>query len=136
MIRHSWRTHLKAAVREEDVLLVVHRFLSEWQKAEIAQLPAQAWPAQASGRAGVLSHAALLAGLHARFEGDAAQLQALQEMLLFFTHAAVRMARIGAVAAADPPGGARAADPPRRVRTTAARKRTSNGRRAGAGRRG
>ena len=122
MIRQSWRTRLKAAAGEEDALAVVRGFLAEWSQDEIAELPRGAWPVRISDRADVLSHAALLAGLHARFEGGPESLGGLQEMLLFFTHAAVRMAKIAAAP--------EAADPPRRGRAVAARKRTSNGRRA------
>jgi hypothetical protein len=148
MIRHSWRTQLKAAAREKDVLAVVRGYLAEWSQGEIAQLPPGAWPARISGRADILAHAALLAGVHARFDGSPSALPGLQEMLLFFTHAAVRTAKLGSAAeTADPPANGRATadpprngrgsvDPPRRVRTKAARKRRSNGRRVGSARRG
>lgn len=96
MIRHSWRTQLKAAAREKDVLAVVRGYLAEWSQGEIAQLPPGAWPARISGRADILAHAALLAGVHARFDGSPSALPGLQEMLLFFTHAAVRVTQIAA----------------------------------------
>lgn len=130
MIRQSWRTRLKAALEGKDVLAIVRDFLSEWPKDEIAALPPGAWPAAIGDRADLLGHAAKLAGLHARFERDGPALRALQEMLLFFTHAAVRMAKLDSMTeAAD-------ADPPRRrPNTVAARRRTSNGRSTRASRR-
>lgn len=108
MIRQSWRTQLKAATEERDVLLVVRHFLAEWSKAEIAALPAGAWPARIATRQDLLSHAVVLAEIHGRFDGAAGGLPGLQEMLLFFTHASVRIAKL-AVLADDPP-------PPKRSR--------------------
>ena len=94
MVRRSWRTELKSATTEKDVLDVVTRFQAEWPATEVAQLPRGAWPSRAATRADVLSHAAILGALHSRFEGPAASLPGLQEMLLFFTHAAVRIAQL------------------------------------------
>jgi hypothetical protein len=115
MIRQSWRTQLKAAAEERDVLAIVRHFLAEWTKGEIAALPAGAWPSRISSREDVLSHAVTLAELHGRFDGAAGGLPGLQELLLFFTHAAVRIAKIAAPAL-DPP------DPP------APKRRRRNGR--------
>lgn len=127
---------------------MVRGYLAEWSQGEVAQLPPGAWPARISGRADILAHAALLAGVHARFDGSASALPGLQEMLLFFTHAAVRTAKLGSAAeAADPPRNGRATadpprngrgpvDPPRHVRAKAAGKRRSNGRRVASARRG
>jgi hypothetical protein len=102
MIRKSWRTQLKAAADERDVLAIVGHFLAEWSNAEIAALPEGAWPGRICTREDVLSHAVTLAEIHARFDGAAAELPGLQELLLFFTHAAVRIAKI-ATPAVDPP---------------------------------
>jgi hypothetical protein len=97
MVRRSWRTELKSARTEEDVLDVVARFLGEWTRVEMALLPPGAWPSRVTTRADVLSHAAVLGGLHSRFAGPVATLPGLQELLLFFTHAAVRVARLTAL---------------------------------------
>ena len=115
MIRQSWRTELKRAASEKDALAVVRAWLAEWSQGEIAALPAHAWPSRIRDRGDVLAHAATLSGLHARFDGSAGELPGLQELLLFFTHAAVRIARIAAEEAA--------ADPPPRVRTPRSRAR-------------
>jgi hypothetical protein len=104
MVRRSWRTELKSATTQKDVLGVVMRFQAEWPAAEIAQLPRGTWPSRAVTRADVLSHAAVLGALHSHFEGPAAALPGLQEMLLFFTHAAVRLVQLG-------DAGARLSDP-------------------------
>lgn len=95
MVRRSWRTVLKSASTQGEVLAVASRFLGEWAAAEVARLPPGAWPSRVTTRADVLSHASVLGGLHARFAGPAAALPGLQEMLLFFTHAAVRIAQVG-----------------------------------------
>ena len=100
MIRHSWRTQLKSATTEREVLSVARAFLAEWPKAEIDSLPVRAWPARVATRDDLLSHAVTLAQLHARFDGAAASLPGLQELLLFFTHAAVRIAKLSAAAQA------------------------------------
>jgi hypothetical protein len=102
VIRQSWRTQLKAAADERDVLSVVRQFLAEWSKAEVAALPAGAWPSRIATREDVLSHAVTLAEIHGAFDGAAGGLPGLQELLLFFTHAAVRIAKIAAPAV-DPP---------------------------------
>ena len=115
MVRQSWRTELKRAASEKDALGVVRAWLAEWSQGEIAALPPHAWPGRIRDRGDVLAHAATLAGLHARFDGNAGELPGLQELLLFFTHAAVRIARIAAEAAA--------ADPPPRVRSPRTRGR-------------
>src|SRR5690242_10320785 len=94
VIRRSWRTALKNASTEKDVLAVVAGFLSEWSPMEIALLPAGAWPARIASRRDLLAHAAALAPLHARFEDHWEALRGLQELLLFMTHAAVAIARI------------------------------------------
>lgn len=94
MLRRSWRTALKAAVTEQDVLGVVTRYCAEWTAPEIATLPRGAWPSRIATRGDVLSHAAVLGGLHSRFGGAPASLAGLQELLLFFTHAAVRIAKL------------------------------------------
>lgn len=95
MIRRSWRTGLKSATTAKDVLRLVARFQAEWPADEMARLPPGTWPSRIATRADLLSHAAVLGGLHAHFEGPAAALAGLQEMLLFFTHAAVRIAQFG-----------------------------------------
>ena len=107
MVRRSWRTALKSASTQGEALAVVAHFLGEWTAPEIDRLPPGAWPSRLTTRADVLSHAAVLAGLHSRFAGPAAALLGLQEMLLFFTHAAVRIAQVGD---AREPGAAKARD--------------------------
>lgn len=106
MLRHSWRTQLKAAANEADVLSVVQRYLEEWKPDEIAALAAGAWPTDVKSPAAVLAHSLVLGRLHADFAGDLDALQPLQELLLFFTHAAVRMARVAALDASDAKGAA------------------------------
>jgi hypothetical protein len=130
MVRQSWRTELKAAQSERDALGVVRAWLGEWSQGEIAALPPHAWPGRIDDRADVLAHAAVLAGLHACFEGNGGELRGVQELLLFFTHAAVRIARIASEEpAADPPPrtrvavGAGARRKPNRRRTSATRRR-------------
>ena len=104
MFRHSWRTQLKGAAREPDVTAVVRGFMSEWSRREIEALPAGAWPPRIAGIADVVSHSVVLAESHASFAGEPAQLEPLQEMVLFFTQAAVRAVQLRAPkAAADCP---------------------------------
>lgn len=97
MVRHSWRTHLKASTDERQVVAIVARYLREWKPAEIAALPEGAWPARVSTPRAVIEHSVELARLHAGHAGDRASLAYLHEMLLFFTHAAVAVARLSAV---------------------------------------
>lgn len=124
VLRHSWRTQLKAAASEADVISVVQRYLAEWKPEEIESLPAGAWPADTTSPSAVVGHSVTLGRLHAEFQGAPGSLQPLQELLLFFTHAAVRMAR---VAVLDPPD-----EGPRRPvrRTTVAPRRRPRARAA------
>jgi hypothetical protein len=104
VIRRSWRTHLKGCTSPEAVLTVVSQFLDEWRPEEIAVLPAGAWPGPLRSKSDVLAHALKLNTMHAQFEGRAASLAGLQELLLFFTHASVRCNQLAAIAS----GGAEA----------------------------
>lgn len=97
MVRHSWRTHLKAAADERAVVELVARYLAEWKPAEIEALPDGAWPTRLSTPRAVIGHGVELARLHAAQDAPGAGLAYLQEMLLFFTHAAVAITRLAAV---------------------------------------
>ena len=100
MVRHSWRTHLKAATDERAIVALVATYLGEWKPAEVESLPEGAWPTRLSTSGAVIEHSVKLAQLHAAFEGCGPGLAYLQEMLLFFTHAAVAATRLAA--ARDP----------------------------------
>ena len=106
MVRHSWRTRLKASVDKREVVALVARYLEEWKPAEIEALPEGAWPTAVHTPRGVIEHAVELARLHAAYECSGAGLPYLQEMLLFFTHAAVAITRLASVhAEAEKHGG-------------------------------
>lgn len=107
MFRGGWRTQLKGATGEREVLAVVRGFMAEWPRQDVAALPAGAWPSRIASAADVISHSVVLAGLHARFEGAPGQLKLVQELVLFFTQAAVRAVRLREEAAADCPAGER-----------------------------
>jgi hypothetical protein len=96
VIRHRWRTHLKNAATEAAVVDLVHAYLAEWTAQEIRSLPGAAWPGKIGDRSDILSWMFRVGEVHARFRGDAASLARLQELLLFFTHAAVRVTQIAA----------------------------------------
>ena len=97
MIRRSWRTQLKASTTQEAVLTVVSQYLDEWRPEEIAVLPRGAWPGTLRTKADVLAHALKLGTLHVAFVGEHRSLAGLQELLLFFTHAAVRSNQLAAL---------------------------------------
>ena len=98
MIRHRWRTHLKSAATEQAVVALVVDYLQEWQPEEIGSLPAGCWPGAIRDRSEIMSSMFRIGELHARFRGPAPALMRLQELLLFFTHAAVRVTQIAAAA--------------------------------------
>ena len=107
MVRYSWRTQLKAAVTPEAVLDLISRFLDEWKREEIASLPGDAWPRAIDSKKQVLDFTLRLGQIHAGFRGDSATLARVQELLLFFTHASVRVTQLDSVHAdnpAQPPG--------------------------------
>jgi hypothetical protein len=101
VIRRSWRTHLKAATTQQEVLTVVGRFLGEWTPQEVDVLPPGVWPRPPASKADIVAHAVALGQIHARPDLPARGLAGVQEMLLFFTHAAVRASHLAAIAAAD-----------------------------------
>lgn len=96
MIRHRWRTHLKSATTEAAVVDLVRGYLAEWTAHEIRSLPGTAWPGKIEDRSDIMSWMFRVGEAHARFRGDEAALARLQELLLFFTHAAVRVTQIAA----------------------------------------
>jgi hypothetical protein len=99
-VRHSWRTHLKSSLDEREVVALVTRYLAEWKRAEIQALPPGAWPPSIATPRAVIEHAVELARAHAAHDANAATgLAQLQELLLFFTHAAVTITRLAAARA-------------------------------------
>ena len=98
MIRHRWRTHLKSASTEEAVVAVVGDYLREWSPDEIDSLPDGSWPQRIRDRADIMSWMFRIGEMHGKFRGPSAALIRLQELLLFFTHAAVRVTQIAAAA--------------------------------------
>ena len=93
MIRRQWRTRLKACAREADVLQVVEAFLGEWTADELRKLPIRA-RALTSAR-DVCDFSSELGNAHARYNGGPdVSLLLLQEMLLFFTQACVRVTQL------------------------------------------
>ena len=122
MVRHSWRTHLKAAADERAVVALVGRYLAEWKPAEIESLPEGAWPTRVATARGVLEQSVRLAQLHAAI-AEAPGLGYLHELLLFFTHAAVTVTRLAAVKRdMDCPGHLRANKRKRSVARASARR--------------
>jgi len=96
VIRHRWRTHLKAATTEQAVVAMVRDYLREWDAEEVASLPPGTWPAPVRDRSDIMSWMFRIGEIHGKFRGSAAALMRLQELLLFFTHAAVRVTQIAA----------------------------------------
>ena len=112
MIRRSWRTQLKASTTQQAVLTVVSQFLDEWSANEVAALPPEAWPPPLSSRNDVVQHALRLSRIHADLSGSSRGLPGVQELLLFFTHASVRLSHLAAFAAMQEPGMAPAHSAP------------------------
>lgn len=121
MIRHRWRTHLKSATTEAAVVALVGDYLGEWDAEEIASLPASAWPNEVRDRADIMSNMFRIGEVHGKFRGSAAALMRLQELLLFFTHAAVRVTQIAA-AADHPPANDAGSKPSECARPKASRR--------------
>lgn len=94
MIRFRWRTSLKQATDEPQVLRLVHEYLDTWRNEERACLPPAAWPTDISSARDVTRWTFRLGELHSEYHGDAEGLKRLQELWLFFTHAAVRLTQL------------------------------------------
>jgi hypothetical protein len=108
VVRYSWRTQLKAAATPEAVLDLISRFLDEWKREEVASLPGDAWPRAIASKKQVLDFTLRLGQIHAAFRGDSATLARVQELLLFFTHASVRITQLDSMRADLQPSGAEA----------------------------
>lgn len=98
VIRHRWRTHLKASSTETAVVELVRAYLREWRPEEIASVPPRAWPTRVQCRSDIMSWMFAIGEVHGDFRGEPAALARLQELLLFFTHAAVRVTQIRSIA--------------------------------------
>lgn len=96
MIRHRWRTHLKSATTEDAVVSLVRDYLGEWDPEEVDSLPPHVWPGEIRDRADIMSWMFRIGEVHGKFRGASTALMRLQELLLFFTHAAVRVTQIAA----------------------------------------
>ena len=106
MTRRRWRTELKACTCEVDVLKIVERFLGEWTADELRELPV-AIGTFTTARS-VSDFTFQLGHAHAGYTGSGTSLALLQEMLLFFTQASVRLAQLRVNEA---PPGSNAAKP-------------------------
>lgn len=105
MTRHRWRTELKSCTCEEDVLKVVERYLGQWSVEELRELPVA--PGTFTSARSISDFTFRLGYAHASYQGPSASLPLLQEMLLFFTQASVRVTQVRADE--GPPGPPRAA---------------------------
>lgn len=93
-VRFKWRTHLKAARNEQDVLALIRGYMAEWKDEEVARLPPGTWPRSLASRKDVLALAFRIGQAHGDFAGSATELASIQELLLFITQASVRITQI------------------------------------------
>lgn len=111
-VRFKWRTHLKAAQKEQDVLGLIRAYMAEWKDEEIARLPPGAWPRTLQSRRDVLAMAFRIGQAHTDFAGSSIELASIQELLLFITQASVRITQLGAIGETPPPPQAQVATEP------------------------
>lgn len=95
MIRHRWRSHIKNAFDEATLLALVNKYLKEWTWAERHRLPHDAWPGRVDNAKGLSDWTFRLAELHREYrDAPWPMAQGLENLLLFFTYASVRMAQL------------------------------------------
>lgn len=95
MIRHRWRSHIRNAADESTLLSLVNEYLKEWTWGEKERLPHAAWPGRIENAKSLSEWTFRLAELHREFHGAPCDmLTGLEHLLLFFTHASVRMAQL------------------------------------------
>lgn len=111
-VRFKWRTHLKAAQKEQDVLALIRAYMAEWKDEEIARLPPGAWPRTLESRKDVLAMAFRIGQAHSDFAGSSTELASIQELLLFITQASVRITQLVAVGETSPDPDAQVATEP------------------------
>lgn len=95
MIRHRWRSRIKNVVDESALLALVNDYLKEWSWAEKLELPQAAWPGRIDNPKCLSEWTFRLAQLHREYQNAPWEVLApLQKLLLFFTHASVRMTQL------------------------------------------
>lgn len=104
MIRHRWRSRIKNVVDEAALLALVNDYLKEWTWSEKVELPQAAWPGRVDNAKSLSEWTFRLAELHREYQGAPWEvLSPLQKLLLFFTHASVRMAQLARTQPDTPP---------------------------------
>ena len=95
MIRHRWRSHIRNAADEAALLGVTNQYLKEWTWVERLRLPRDAWPERIQSARSLSEWTFRLAELNHEFrDAPWPTVEGLQNLLLFFTHASVRMAQL------------------------------------------
>lgn len=102
LIRHRWRSHLRNAVDEAALLALVNGYLKEWTWAERLRLPREAWPGRIESAKSLAEWTFRFAELHREYQDAPSPMaEGVENLLLFFTHASVRMAQISRPRATD-----------------------------------
>jgi hypothetical protein len=93
-VRFRWRTYLRAAATEQEVVELVRTYLAAWSVEEHSRLPAGAWPESMLTRDDLVRTTLKVGQIHSAFSGTRASLILVQELLLFLTQAAVRATQL------------------------------------------
>ena len=93
-VRFRWRTYLRAAATEQEVVELVRTYLAAWSAEERSHLPPGTWPESMMSRDDLVRATLKVGQVHSAFSGSRASLTLVQELLLFLTQAAVRATQL------------------------------------------
>jgi len=90
----DWLSVILAASCEEEVVSTALDYLATWSPQEIARLPLDCQPGRIRDGVDIGNLAFVLARAHCFFDGIERDKALLEKLMVFFTHAATRVAQI------------------------------------------
>jgi hypothetical protein len=90
----DWLRLVLASTSEAEVTSTTRDYLAAWLPQEIARLPKECWPGRIRDGVDISNLAFVLARAHCFHTGPERDKALLEKMMVFFTHAATRIARI------------------------------------------
>jgi hypothetical protein len=92
----DWLTLILASSSEEEVASTARDYLATWSPEEIFRLPRDCRPGRIRFGEDISTYAFQLARAHCFHTGSDEEDDLLEKMMVFFTHAATRVAQISA----------------------------------------
>lgn len=93
----DWLSLILASSSEEEVTSTARDYLATWSPEELLRLPKDCQPGRIRDGEDISSFAFQLARAHCFFRGTDRDKALLEKMMVFFTHAATRVAQLSAL---------------------------------------